>query len=395
VIVTPDPAPTPAPNLPAEGQGFARAMITLLLGMGGFLTFGLFAQVLHPAWGLWSTELVLFLGIPFALLKVAGKNPLATSGLGKPWAAGVGFGFAVGAVNFFALAVPLMWVSRQLLPKEVLDTFDSSKIFQNQRPADLFFLIAGVCLAAPVCEEFFFRGTVQKGLMERLPAPRSIVLCGFIFSVFHLDPVGFLARFELGVLFGLLAWRSGSLWPAMAAHFANNLVSSLAYFATKSASDDALEWWVPASMAMAGTLGLLALVRLARVQPQVLTPPPALPALDGKPQGVAEAFFPWALGALLSFGALAAIDHRAITTNAVDVMNPVTLPGGPPMTDDEETRLKALRRQARDGELPMSDYTRERRKLGDAVRQRGDQNQPGSGSRPVAEDGPQLLDGGG
>lgn len=373
--MTPDGAPPPAPPPTAassEGQGFARALITLLLGMGGFITFGLFAQVLHPAWGLWATEIVLFLGIPWALLKVAGKEPLSTSSVGRPWAAGLGFGFAVGAVNFFALAVPLMWLSRQLLPQEVLETFDSSKIFQNQRPGDLAMLIAGVCLSAPLCEEFFFRGTVQKGLMERFPAPRAIVFCGFIFSAFHLDPVGFLARWELGVLFGLLAWRSGSLWPSIAAHFANNAVSSLSYFATKDASSgEELVWWVPASMAMAGTLGLLALARLGRVRPRVLTPPPAPPPRpDPKPVGVAEAFFPWALGALVSFGALAAVDHRAIATNAVEVMNPVTLPGGPELTQDEEARLKALREQARDGKLATSDYARERRTLAEAVKQR-------------------------
>lgn len=376
VNVTPDGAPPPAPLPTApdgESQGFARALLTLMLGLGGFITFGLFAQVLHPAWGLWATEIVLFLGVPYALLKVAGKEPLSTSALGRPWAAGLGFGFAVGAVNFFALAVPLMWLSRQLLPREVLETFDASKIFQNQRPVDLALLIAGVCVSAPLCEEFFFRGTVQKGLMEKLPAPRAIVLCGFIFSAFHLDPVGFLARWELGVLFGLLAWRSGSLWPSIAAHFANNAVSSLSYFATKdSSSGEELAWWVPASMAMGGTLALIALARLARVRPAVLTPTPTPARPDPKPQGVAEAFFPWALGALLSFGALAAVDHRAIATNAADVMNPVTLPGGPPLTKDEEAQLQALREKARAGELSTGDYGKERRAIAEAVKRRAE-----------------------
>jgi uncharacterized protein len=367
--VTPDTPPSPAAPSPT-GEGYARAIMTLLLGMGGFLTFGLFAQVLHPAWGLWATEIALFLAIPFALLKMSGKAPFASSTLGRPWAAGLGFGFAVGAVNFFALAVPLMWVSRELLPKEVLEAFDTSKIFQNQRPVDLGVLIAGVCLAAPFCEEFFFRGTVQRGLMEKLPPSASIVLCAFIFSAFHLDPVGLLARFELGALFGLLAWRSGSLWPAIGAHFANNFVSSLSFFATKDQADEPLVWWVPLSMAMAGTLGLLALARLARVRPVVVTPPPLPATPEPKRAGIGEAFFPWALGTLLSFGVVAALDYRAINVNVIEVVNPVTLPGLAPLTADEEAELRALRGKARDGSLPTADYAKERRKLAEVVKAR-------------------------
>jgi uncharacterized protein len=354
-----------------DGRAFNRALLVMFLGLAGFLTFGLFAQVLHPAWGLWATEVSIFFGFPFALYRLSGKAPLRESTLGKPWLAGIGWGFALGAVNFFAMAVPLMWLSRQLLPQQVLDAFDASKMFENQRPGDLVFLFLGVCLAAPLCEEFFFRGAVQRGLMERLPPARAIVLTGFIFSAFHLDPVGLLARFELGVLFGLIAWRSGSLWPSIAAHFANNFVSTVSYFATKDSPEEPLVWWVPLSMAMAGTLGLIALVRLARVRPGVVTPPPVEPKLDPPAAGVGEAFFPWALAALLSFGALALIDYRGIATNAVEVMNPVALPGQTQPSPLDEDQLKEWRRQARAGELTPEAYAKERRKMAAEIKQRG------------------------
>jgi hypothetical protein len=38
----------------------------------------------------------------------------------------------------------------------------------------------------------------------------------------HLDPVRLPAVLFMGVVLGWLAWRSGSLWPAVAAHAANN-----------------------------------------------------------------------------------------------------------------------------------------------------------------------------
>ncbi len=121
----------------------------------------------------------------------------------------------------------------------------------------------GVSVAAPLREELFFRGFMQRGLAEQRGPARAIVVTAFVFSAFHLDPVGLAARFELGVLFGLLAWRAGSLWPAIAAHAANNAISSVLFFAAGDAKEADLVWWVPVSMFVVGNLALAALVQAA------------------------------------------------------------------------------------------------------------------------------------
>ena len=41
-----------------------------------------------------------------------------------------------------------------------------------------------------------------------------MLVTAVIFSAFHFDPVGFVARVEFGVLFGALRLYTGSLWPA-------------------------------------------------------------------------------------------------------------------------------------------------------------------------------------
>ena len=43
--------------------------------------------------------------------------------------------------------------------------------------------------------------------------------------MFHLDFIGLLPRTLLGIYFGILVWRSGSILPAMLAHGANNLLA--------------------------------------------------------------------------------------------------------------------------------------------------------------------------
>jgi hypothetical protein len=54
----------------------------------------------------------------------------------------------------------------------------------------------------------------------------AIALGALLFAVRHLDPVRFAPLVLLGAVFGWLAWRGGSLWPAIAAHAANNAVAS-------------------------------------------------------------------------------------------------------------------------------------------------------------------------
>ena len=48
----------------------------------------------------------------------------------------------------------------------------------------------------------------------------GILVTAFIFSAIHFQFYGFIPRFILGILLGLIYWYSGSLWPAIVAHFA-------------------------------------------------------------------------------------------------------------------------------------------------------------------------------
>ena len=79
-----------------------------------------------------------------------------------------------------------------------------------------------VALVPAVCEELFFRGALQRSLQRLLPGHGAVWLTGLLFSLLHFQPYGFVPRLLLGVVLGYLAWGSGRLLPAMAAHFANN-----------------------------------------------------------------------------------------------------------------------------------------------------------------------------
>lgn len=86
-------------------------------------------------------------------------------------------------------------------------------------------LVVGVF--AGFSEELFFRGALQRLLLTARVNPHfAIWLTAFIFSAFHMQFFGFVPRMLLGAFFGYLAWWSGSVWVAVIAHVANNILAA-------------------------------------------------------------------------------------------------------------------------------------------------------------------------
>ncbi len=74
-----------------------------------------------------------------------------------------------------------------------------------------------------ICEEFLFRGALQKIIGKILSNPHAQVwIAATIFSVIHFQFYGFFPRLFLGAVFGYLYQWSGNIWYAVFAHFINN-----------------------------------------------------------------------------------------------------------------------------------------------------------------------------
>jgi uncharacterized protein len=349
--VTDSPPPPPA-VLP-----FTRAWMVGAAVFAAFLAVGGPVQQLNVAFGLWFTQLVVFLGVPWVLLRALGVSPARATGLDSTRAPAVGLGFSLGLVNYVAWAVPLMALVHELLPPSLVEAHDAAqgRLFQQQTVLEQVLFVAGVTLAAPLCEEFFFRGVILRGLLTRLSPPRAIVVTALVFSAFHFDPVGAPALFELGVLFGLLAWRSGSIWPSVAAHAASNLAASGLYFAGPEGDDTALPWTVLGGLLLAGNVGLLLLARAATgkllgPRPAAEVPAPVVP--------VGRGLLRLALPAAAVLGLYLALDWRGVLLRAQELRHPLP----PHVTVPPE--LEALRQRARAGEVPLDDYLEARSLLG-------------------------------
>jgi membrane protease YdiL (CAAX protease family) len=103
-------------------------------------------------------------------------------------------------------------------------------------------LLNVLCIAglAAVGEELLFRGVAQRLLIKMFKNPwAGIIVAAFLFSAMHVQFYGFLPRFVLGILLGVIYWYSGSLWAAMLAHFVYDaFLIVLVYFNPESLNEE-------------------------------------------------------------------------------------------------------------------------------------------------------------
>lgn len=364
----PDPVSPPPPD--KAGFGLSLAMMGFL-GVA-FLFIGAPVQAIHPAYGIWFTEIFVFFGLTWMGLRIAGRHPIHYPRLGVPGPAPLWMGLLAGTLNFFALVIPLQAMSQHLMPKALVEMFDMSRIFEQLRPMELAWMVAGVGVAAPLCEEYFFRGVLLRGLVAaRMGFAAALFVSGFVFSFFHLDPVGFLARLELGVLFGFLYLRTGSLWPAIMAHAANNLVSTAIYFAatafagssTETAEDPAL-WQLGLMLLVAGPPLYAVAQWFGRRTPMLAT------GDDAGPAGLrAKEVLTYFAAIFVSFGLVAALDWRAMAVNVADIATPLP-------AKEEHKDLDELRDATRRGEVPVKEYYARRKLVSDAAKAHGKKTPP-------------------
>ena len=84
-----------------------------------------------------------------------------------------------------------------------------------------------LAIAAPVLEEFIFRGVLLRALNAHISFAWANVIQALLFSLMHVNLKGTIPLFLLGALLGWLARRSGGLVAPMALHCVFNLVAAL------------------------------------------------------------------------------------------------------------------------------------------------------------------------
>lgn len=274
--------PPPEPERRAPGVlGFFLAVLAL------YAVPGALAQSASATAGLAWSELFGFL-LP-AAFAAAGANlrPSRLLGLDRsPPVPAILLAVFCGMAGFL-VAGSVMALTTLVLPARWVEAFDLSPLFGGAA-WHRFLLAALASLLAPLCEEAAFRGYVQRSLLQRLRPGAAVGLTALLFALMHLDPVRFPALLILGGLFGWLSWRAGSVWPAVAAHVANNAIASLAAVAAGGTAAEAPASALQAAGLLLGGSAWLAVLAWLYARATPAPPPPAealLPLDPALPSG--------------------------------------------------------------------------------------------------------------
>lgn len=112
------------------------------------------------------------------------------------------------------------------------------KLFEGFRP-DSFLKVAMIVVAAPLLEEFLFRGIILDGFLKRYSPAKAILLSSFLFGLIHLNPWQYVVAFGLGLMLGWIYWTTRSLMPCIFLHYVNNaLVITLGLYQNPDAQVD-------------------------------------------------------------------------------------------------------------------------------------------------------------
>jgi len=102
-----------------------------------------------------------------------------------------------------------------------------SVYFMPSKPLVMFYLIFFICVIGPICEEIFFRGFLYKALRGKLNIGISIIAGSVIFSLLHVDPIGFVPIFILSIMLSYMYEKTGSLVVPITGHIIHNSIVSM------------------------------------------------------------------------------------------------------------------------------------------------------------------------
>lgn len=92
--------------------------------------------------------------------------------------------------------------------------------------------ILSVVVCAPILEEILFRGLIFESCRERFGSGAAVLISALLFGLVHGVPVQIINAFVVGLIFGYIYLRTGSLLSVIILHAINNGIAyiSLAFF---------------------------------------------------------------------------------------------------------------------------------------------------------------------
>jgi len=123
-------------------------------------------------------------------------------------------------VSFATLATAFMTDALNTVLPETPQWFEDA--MSQIMDAPVWITLISVSVFAPLFEEWLCRGLVLRGLLRQMNPAAAIVVSAIFFAVLHMNPWQAVPAFILGILFGYVYYKTGSLKLTMLMHCVNN-----------------------------------------------------------------------------------------------------------------------------------------------------------------------------
>ena len=139
-------------------------------------------------------------------------------------AMGIGLAFLAHPIS---IEVSSFLVDRGFLPPPPMEGL--ARIIELLQSTELspWLLLTVFAITPAICEEIAFRGFILSGLARGNRLGMAVVVSSLMFGIVHMIPQQAFNAALLGLVLGLLAVHSRSLFPAIAFHLCNNAIATL------------------------------------------------------------------------------------------------------------------------------------------------------------------------
>ncbi|MCM1264005.1 MAG: ABC transporter permease [Butyrivibrio sp.] len=205
-------------GVPTTADAWFVVALTIML----VLYAGSLLQLKFGLAGVLGTQLIL-LGVPLVIVLYTKKDISLTYGFHKTKAKNYPGALIMG-IGLFLTNIVISAVLVQLFPSSAEGVNATFSMLLDNNILEVFFVIA---IAPAVCEEMLFRGMIFHALKDRYRITTAIGIVAVLFGAYHMSLVKFIPTGLLGLVLCYVVYITGSIYPAMIMHFANNAMSVL------------------------------------------------------------------------------------------------------------------------------------------------------------------------
>lgn len=131
---------------------------------------------------------------------------------------------ALGVTNIWFNLLTSLQDSVPFIDEQVQSYMETANAFSSS--SGYLWLILGISIMAPICEELVFRGIIQGELRKAMPEWAAIIIQALIFALFHMQLLQISYVILPGLLLGLAYYWSRSILVPIFMHITFNFLGS-------------------------------------------------------------------------------------------------------------------------------------------------------------------------